>query len=83
MTAFLYLCENIKDMEYTAIIEKTDDGWYMAQCEQVPGAITQGKTIEEVKENIKEAIALILDCEKEDVRMRNKGRRFIRRKITV
>jgi len=35
-------------MEYTAIIQKTQNGWYIAQCEQVPGALTQGRTIEEV-----------------------------------
>jgi len=34
--------------------------WYMGQCEQVPEAMTQGRTIEEVRENLKEAITLIL-----------------------
>ena len=52
-------------MEYTAIIEKTASGWYIAQCEQVPGALTQGKTLEEVQENLKEAIYLVLESEKE------------------
>ena len=52
-------------MEYTAIIEKTDDGWYIAHCAEVPNAHTQGQTIEEVKENLKEAIELILECERE------------------
>ena len=53
-------CSN---MEYTAIIKEVEDGWYMGQCEQVPGAITQGQTVEEVKENLKEAIALVLESE--------------------
>jgi len=52
-------------MKYTAIIEKTANGWYIAQCEQVPGALTQGKTLEEVQENLKEAISLVLESEKE------------------
>ena len=52
-------------MDYTAIIEKTNDGWYIAQCAEVPNAHTQGRTIEEVKENLEEAIELILSCEKE------------------
>ena len=51
-------------MEYTAIIEKTADGWYIAQCEEVPGALTQGKTLHEVRENLKEAILLVLEAEK-------------------
>jgi len=48
------------DMEYTAIIRKTKDGWYAAKCAQVPEAITQGKTLEEVKENLLDAIELVL-----------------------
>ena len=70
-------------MEYTVAIKEIEDGWYMGQCEQVPGAITQGRTIEEVKENIKEAISLILECEKEDFRKEHRGEKFIRRKVAI
>ncbi|MDR0206131.1 MAG: type II toxin-antitoxin system HicB family antitoxin [Bacteroidales bacterium] len=52
-------------MEYTAIFQKMDNGWYFAQCEQVPGAMTQGATIEEAKENLKEALQLVLEAEKD------------------
>ncbi|MDR2970741.1 MAG: type II toxin-antitoxin system HicB family antitoxin [Bacteroidales bacterium] len=70
-------------MEYTAIIKEIEDGWYMGQCEQVPGAMTQGQTVEEVKENLKEVIPLILECEKELCQKRHKGEKFIRRQIAV
>ena len=72
-------------MEYTAIIEKTPSGWYIAQCEQVPGAMTQGRTLEEVRENIKEAILLVLEAEKEVCikGYKSEGRKFIRRKIAM
>ena len=70
-------------MEYTAIIEKTSDNWYIAHCAEVPNAHTQGKTIEEVKENLKEAIALILECEREiAIRKAAKSNVFFR-KIAV
>jgi predicted RNase H-like HicB family nuclease len=59
------------------------NGWYFAKCEQLPGAMTQGMNIEEAKENLKEAIQLILECEAEDVRNEYVGRRFIRRKLAV
>ena len=52
-------------MEYTAIIEKTKDNCYIAHCAEIPNAHTQGKTIEEAQENLKDAIELILDCERE------------------
>jgi len=68
-------------MEYTAIITEVEDGWYMGQCEQIPGAITQGKTVEEVQENLKEALALVLESEQEHCRKQYEGQSFIRRKI--
>ena len=68
-------------MEYTAIIKEIEDGWYMGQCEQMPNAITQGKTIEEVQENLKEVIQLLLEDEREDFRKEHKNERFFRREI--
>ena len=36
-------------MEYTIIIQKNANGWYTGQCEQLPEAISQGETLEELK----------------------------------
>lgn len=46
--------------EYTAIIEKDGD-WYIARCPEVPGANGQGRTIDEVKEDLAAAIELVLE----------------------
>lgn len=70
-------------MEYTAIIQKTPSGWYIGQCEQVPGALTQGKTIVEVKENLKEAIQLVLEAERDFFRKEYEGVNFIRETIAM
>ena len=70
-------------MEYTAIIEKTPNGWYIAQCEQVPGALTQGRTLEEVRENLKEAIFLVLEAEKELGITRHLDKKNIRRELVT
>jgi len=70
-------------MNFTAVITPIEDGWYMGQCEQVPGALTQGKTIEEVKENLKEAIVLVLETERDLCRKRYKGEKVIRRKLAM
>ena len=51
--------------EFTAIIEK-DDNWYIAYCPEVPGANGQGRTIEECKNSLSEAISLILKDRRED-----------------
>lgn len=44
---------------FTAIFEKVDD-WYIGYVEELPGANTQGKTLAEARENLYEAIELIL-----------------------
>jgi predicted RNase H-like HicB family nuclease len=51
--------------EFTAIIEKDED-WYIAYCPEISGANGQGRTIEECRESLGEAIALILEDRRED-----------------
>ena len=51
--------------EFTAIIEKDDD-WYIAYCPEIPGANGQGKSIDECKQNLSEAISLILRDRRDD-----------------
>jgi len=46
--------------EFTAVIERDGD-WYIAYCPEVPGANGQGRTKDEAKQNLTEAIALILE----------------------
>jgi predicted RNase H-like HicB family nuclease len=43
-------------MKYRVIIEQDEDGTYVAQCESLPGCISQGVTREEAKRNIVDAI---------------------------
>ena len=62
---------SVLNMEYTAVVKEIEDGWYMAQCDQIQGALTQGQTIEEAKENLKDAICLLLEDEMEDFRNNN------------
>lgn len=45
--------------EFTAIFER-DGEWYIAYCAEIPGANGQGRTKEEARQNLAEAIALIL-----------------------
>ncbi|MFP4172236.1 MAG: type II toxin-antitoxin system HicB family antitoxin [Candidatus Hydrogenedentota bacterium] len=51
--------------EFTAIHELEDD-WYVAYCPEIPGANGQGKTKEEARQSLAEAIALILEDRRED-----------------
>ncbi len=47
--------------EYTVLIERDEDGYYMAEVIELPGCFTQARTIEELMKRIKEAISLYLE----------------------
>jgi predicted RNase H-like HicB family nuclease len=51
--------------EFTAIIER-DDSWFIATCPEIPGANGQGRTVEECRSSLAEAIRLILEDRRED-----------------
>lgn len=52
--------------EFTAIIEVAAEGGYFAYCLEIPGANGQGETIEDCRQNLAEAIGLILEDRRED-----------------
>lgn len=43
-------------MVFKIVVEKDETGYYVAEVPALPGCVTQGRTIEQVKKNIKEAI---------------------------
>ena len=51
--------------EFTAIIEKEGD-WFIGYCPEIPGANGQGRTKEECRSSLAEAIALILEDRRQD-----------------
>ena len=53
--------------KFTVLLEQDEDGMYVAKVPDIPGCYTQGKTIEEVMERIKEAIQVCLESEKEEL----------------
>ena len=52
-------------MEYTVIVRKAPDGFYIASCPLIPEAQAQGETHEECLANIKEVLELCLEYRKE------------------
>lgn len=49
-------------MQYTFTATFEQDGdWWIGQVVEVPAAFTQGKTLEEARENLKEVLLLMLD----------------------
>ena len=57
-----------KVLDFTALIEQDEDGLYIATVPDIQGCYTQGKTVQEVLERIKEAIELCLEADKEEIK---------------
>jgi len=68
--------------EFTTVIEKLGK-WYVGYIEEIPGVNTQGKTVEEVQENLKEALALVIQANRELARKSIQGSNAIRGTITI
>jgi len=51
-------------MELTAVFVQVPEG-YVAFVEELPGANTQGATLEEARENLREAVALVIQANRE------------------
>ena len=68
---------------FTAVFEKADEGGYSVFVEELPGANSQGGTIEEARENIKDAIELILEVNRERTLKVVDESRVIREQIVI
>jgi predicted RNase H-like HicB family nuclease/DNA-binding Xre family transcriptional regulator len=51
---------------FTAIYERTDDGWWAVSVPEIPGAVSQGRTLEEAREMIRDATRMLLEVRRED-----------------
>lgn len=69
--------------KFTALFELGDQGWWVATCPEVPGAITQGRTVEEARENLKDAIHLMLEDMREDAQEELKDKESRGREIIL
>ncbi len=68
--------------KFNAIFEK-DGEWWIGFVEELPGANTQGKTLEEARENLKEAIQLIIEANRELANREVKGKKVIHEELIV
>ena len=58
----------VKERDFTVVIEKDEDNYYVGEVVGLPGCHTQAKTMDKLMERIKEAITLYLEV-KEDVKI--------------
>ena len=68
--------------QLTAVFERTQN-WWIAYIEELPGVNTQGETMEEARENLLEALELVLETNREIAREESQGKDVIREPIAL
>ena len=70
------------NLEFTAVFRKVPEG-YIAFIEELPGANTQGATLEEARANLKQAVELVLEANRTLAQEDASGSEVIRERINV
>jgi predicted RNase H-like HicB family nuclease len=60
----------MKEITFTAIYEEAEEGGYIGYVAELPGANTQGETLQETRENLVDAVMLILETNREEAERR-------------
>ena len=63
-------------MTVTAIIEQGDDGWLVGQLKEFPAVIDQGKTVDELKQNLLAGLKFYLEVQAELTTQQYEGRTY-------
>ncbi len=69
-------------MKLTAVFKKVSQG-YIGFVEELPGANTQGATLEETRSNLQEAVELVLEANRELAEESLKGEDVIREPLLI
>ncbi len=69
-------------MKLTAVFEKVPEG-YIGFVEELPGANTQGATLEEARSNLQEAVELVLEANRILAEESLRGRQVIREPLPI
>ena len=70
------------DLQFTAVFRKVPEG-YIGFVEELPGANTQGATLEEARANLQEAVALVLEANRALAQEEAPGSDVIREPLKV
>ena len=67
--------------EFTAVFQEAPEGGYVAFVEELPGANTQGETLDEARENLREAVGLVLESNRLLAEQELGGAKVIRERL--
>jgi len=67
--------------DFNAIIEESEDGWFVGQLQEMPEVISQGRTLEELQKNLLDAFKLVIESHREKTLKLYEGRKIIKKQF--
>ena len=69
--------------EFTAVFKEAPEGGYVAYAEELPGANSQGETLDEARDNLREAVELVLESNRLLAEQELGGAKVIRERLRL
>lgn len=69
--------------EFTAVFKEAAEGGYVAFVAELPGANTQGETLDEARDNLREAVAMVLEANRTLAEEELGGGKVIRERLRL
>lgn len=54
---------------YHTIIKPEENGWFVGWVEEIPGAISQGRSLDECRQNLRDSLSLLVECHRDEARI--------------
>jgi predicted RNase H-like HicB family nuclease len=71
------------NLKLTMAIRPGMDGWFVGKIVEIPGVLTQGKTVDETKSNLLDALALYLEVEREEQQGEMKAQNVVLQELSL
>jgi predicted RNase H-like HicB family nuclease len=70
-------------IELTAVFREVPEGGYVAFVPEMPGAASQGETLEEARENLEDAVRLLIEARRDRFEREHAGEQVIRQPLFI
>jgi predicted RNase H-like HicB family nuclease len=54
---------------YHTIIKPEENGWFVGWVEEIPGAISQGRSLDECRQKLRDSLSLLVESHRDEARM--------------
>jgi predicted RNase H-like HicB family nuclease len=75
--------KDLNELSLTAVYEEAEEGGYIGYVLELPGANTQGETMDAVRANLSEAVQLLLEAQREEAEKRVRADKATREQLVL